>query len=485
MADSSTVIKLPFEAGEHLCTWDLPDGKGGVTPTPGMLNVEPGTWPSAVLYGEMPIVWQKGPAGVATLPQRHEFECLVGQLASGAKVALLLGELEYWVPSQGRGVAALAVISPNSMTTDEPPTFSSIEFQIEGIEALVDSTPIAPITEPDRGNLESQDRTWSATINRRATWSWTVDDVELAIGYALSVRGFDGYEFGMTSSPTIRLTSPEALTIAQWWERWVSPLRRLVSVATAAPRGIQYLLGFERESLRRPRRAQVFGLDIAQSPINSVGSEIRKITSSVRVEEDSVSLLDLLVRWRKLEEQRHPLLETYGDLATMTDQHPRSRFLLLLQALEGLHGYENRAARKQRQTDHEAKREAFLARVDPHLDNTDREFLKKFLMKRPLDGLDAALIKILADLPVDVRPELETLDLTAQVRAFEDIPDRLRVESVLVKVRNLLAHGSNQFSPEHLAGAAMILDRVVRSETVRVLGAPETSRTRALQKPDR
>lgn len=470
-------MKLPFEPGQHLCTWELPDGRGGLSRTPGQLNVEPGKWPSAVVYGNMP-VWRSGPSGaIATFPQRYEFDCLKGQLASGAHVALLLGEISYWIDTQGNAAGSLAVLSLTESPVAGPPEFASIEFQIEGIEAVVDTTPV-------RGSLNLRERTWSGELNTDASWSWSADGVIMTVSYNHSINAFDGYGFGVTSRPTIRITCPEKLSIVDWWEQWVMPLRRLVSVVTAAPRGVQYLFGLERDDSEPLRKAQVFGMDIAQEPMDSLAAHVRTISSSIKVDTDGVNLLDLLVRWRKLAEGRHPLVETYGDLATMRDQHPRSRFLLLLQTLEGLHGYETKHARDQRQVDHSAKREAFLERIVPTLDRTDGKFLTKFLMKRLPEGLEVALISILKRLPLDVRPELEALDLTAQVRCLDDVPDDLRVESVLVKVRNLLSHGSSQFAPNHLDAAAKVLDRVVRSEAARLVGAPDASRERALRKPD-
>lgn len=480
MSDTTPVIKLPFKSGEHLCTWEIPDDKGGVLPTPGLLTVEPGRWSSAVVYGELPIAWQESPSGVqAQFPQRHEFECLVGQLASGAHVALLHGELNYWVHSQGSAVGALAVLSRNRMTAAESPTFSSIEFQIEGLEALLDALPIASVTMPNGSDSDSPNTTWSVTLNPAATWSWSADGTEMTVDQQRAIHALDWYEFSVKSSPSISLKAPQGLTIKEWWERWVMPLRRLISVVTAAPRGVQYLVGCDG-SPNRSSRAQVFGMDIAQSPQNSVQAEIRKLSSAIRLGTE-VSLLDVLLRWRELEEHQHPLLETYGNIAITHDQHPRSRFLLLLQALEGLHGYETEADRERRQTEHTARRDSFLERVLPSLDQADAAFLKKFLMKRPHETLEAALISILDRLPWDVRPELESLALTRQVRMRDDSPNHLRVEAVLAKVRNLLAHGSAPFSPDHLVGAVQVLERVARSETVRILGAPEVCRERALR----
>ncbi|HWU32279.1 MAG TPA: hypothetical protein VN108_05360, partial [Marmoricola sp.] len=151
----------------------------------------------------------------------------------------------------------------------------------------------------------------------------------------------------------------------------------------------------------------MFGWDITHAPVNSVRSAVDEIHSAVSLKEDGLSLLDLLSRWRELEVAHHPMIETYGSIATAEDPHPRSKFLLLLQALEGLHGYENEVVRAQNQQRHTAKRDEFLAQASKSLTADDMDYLKKFLMKRPPQGLDQALIEILGALPLDIRPELE------------------------------------------------------------------------------
>ncbi len=51
--------------------------------------------------------------------------------------------------------------------------------------------------------------------------------------------------------------------------------------------------------------------------------------------------------------------------------------------------------------------------------------------------------------------------------------------------RNTLSHGSGSFEPQHLAIVADILERMVRSEVVRLLGAPLDAQERAAKKDER
>ena len=73
----------------------------------------------------------------------------------------------------------------------------------------------------------------------------------------------------------------------------------------------------------------------------------------------------------------------------------------------------------------------------------------------------------------------------ATVRAMDGVDDKLPLVDVLVTIRNKLAHGEVQFPPDQLQTMVDVLERVVRSETVRVLDGPIASRTRAAEKPQR
>jgi hypothetical protein len=473
-------VKLPFGTGEYLCTWKVPDRDKGSTEVPGMLTVEPGRVPRGLLYGKMPIAWiGNGSSRVASFPQRHEFRALTGRLSTGAHIALMNGELSYWLETQGRAVGAFAVLSQQEFDNDEHRRYGSIELQIEGLEALCGVAPISSTTIPGD---KTSDQVWAATVDADARLEWRSGPRTMTFWYSGSFRSFDAYEFRMVFGPVLRLATEEPLTVAEWWLNWVRPLRQLVSLATRAPREIRYLLASNAEG-PRSLRDQVFGWDITQEPVNSTRAAIEETRSSLNLKGDDVSLLDLLEKWRELEEAHHPLIETYGVMATAEDQHPRSRFLLLLQAIEGAHGFENLAEQKVAQEKYSLKRAEFLERAKGVLSEQDYRFAGKRLMKAPPQGLEQALIAVFKRLPISVLPELEKSQIVAQVRKEHGQP-KMRVENALVKVRNALSHGSAIFPVNVLREAALILDRVVSSEGLRVLGAPVDAQARALAEPE-
>lgn len=477
-------VKLPFETGEYLCTWDVPDGSGGTLGVAGLLTVEPGKYPNGMLYGQMPIQWQdlgKGQRS-AGFPQTHRFDTLIGRLSTGAYVALMNGELSYWFETQGRALGALAVLSQDKFDATAHRAYTSVEIQIEGLEAVAGVAPISSTKHPVTKDAE---RTWAATLNDEAKFDWESEGYKMSFGYNGSFRSFDAYEFRMVFGPVLSITSEEPLTIVEWWLNWVRPLRQLISLVTNAPREIRYLVAANGDDPIRTHRDQVFGWDITHQPINSTRAAIEETHSSIDLKDDELSLLDLLMKWQEFATSHHPLIETYGSMATAKEQHPRSRFLLLLQALEGLHGFENKTKHEKSRQKHSEARTAFIGRAAEHLSSEDMKFLDKYLMKVPPQGLEQALIAIFKSLPVDVVPELEKTNLVAQMRSEHQGRGKLRVEAALVRARNALSHGSSSFEPDALEETARILDRVVRSEAIRLLGAPTTARERALKKPDR
>jgi hypothetical protein len=479
----TSAVKLPFETGEYLITWQVPDRKGGHAAIPGLLTVEQGKYPTGILYGDLPIEWAfDGAAGVASFPQRHEFNTLTGRLSSGAYVALMNGELSYSFPGHGRAVGAFAVLSLDAFDAAEHRKYASIELQLEGLESVAGIAPISRVKMPIKPGDEP---VWEATVDKDAKFVWTADRQSMTFGYDYAVRALDGYEFRMAFGPVLRITSEEPLTVVDWWLDWVRPLRQLVSLLTGAPREIRYLLGVVADAAPRSHRDQVFGWDITHLPVNSTRAAVDRIRSAVSLAGDNLSLLDLLHAWQRQVAARHPLFETYGAMATTDDQHPRSRFLLLLQALEGSYGFEHRAKHEADKVKYGVKRAGVLGRAGELLEKGDFTFINKHLRREPQQGLDAALADLLKRLPAEVSAELAECELVGAVRDEHVGKGVLPLHTALTRARNTLSHGSGSFEPASLAAVADILERAVRSEAIRLLGAPYDAQERAATRTER
>lgn len=459
-------VNLPFDTGEYLITWRVSDHEGSHLAIPGLLTVEQGKYPTGILYGDLPIDWV---AGVASFTQRHIFDVLTGRLSNGVYVVLMNGELSYSFLGSGRAVGAFAALSLDAFDTSEHRKYAAIELQIEGLESVAGVAPILRAKMPVKANGEP---VWEITVDKDASFTWSVGGELMTFRYDYSVRALNGYEFRMAFGPALRLSSDQRLAIVDWWFEWVRPLRQLISLLTGAPRGVRYLLAVVDCAAPRSHRNQVFGRDITHLPVNSTRAVAEEIRSAVNLAGDNLSLFALLQTWRRQIAARHPLFETYGVMATATDQHPRSRFLLLLQALEEAYGFENRARHEMDNNKYGLKRESVLTRAQQLIDNADFTFIKKNLRREAQQGLDSALADLLKRLPDVVSEDLEKTELIKAVRKTGTGKGTLPLQAALTRVRNALAHGTGSFEPQQLATVADILERTVRSESLRLLGAP-------------
>ena len=391
------------------------------------------------------------------------------------------GNLNYFHTEVGHARGAFAVLSLDEFKPDVHRCYSSIEIQLEGLEPVSGVAPISKVKVPAK---PGDDPTWSATINKSARLSWSTGGHFITLDYSYSAQAFDFYEFRIAFGPSLRITSSKPLTLAERWLEWIKPLRQLISLLTGAPRGLRYFLASTEGKDRRPQHDQVFGWDITHSPSNSVRATIDKTHSLLSLTEDNISLLDLLHSWQKYIADRHPLFETYGAMTTAADQHPRSRLLLLLQALEGSFGFENRIQHQESSEQYRNKRNAVMVRANDVMGEADLKFIEKNLRREALQGLDAALAKLLKRLPNEFSAELADTELIKGILEADTGGEKLPLHSALTRVRNTLSHGSGSFEPLHLEAVANILERAVRAEVIRFLGASEEAQRRAAGKPE-
>jgi len=162
------------------------------------------------------------------------------------------------------------------------------------------------------------------------------------------------------------------------------------------------------------------------------------------------------------------------------DQHPRSRFLLLIQALEGLYGYEHKEEYQRRCEQYAEKRELFLERAKPVISQEDFKFLKKNLLRKPTSGLVGALSAIFKTLPKVIQDQIDCSQIVIQTRNILD-DKRISSAGALTKVRNSLSHGSSAYDPNDLEEICSLLDKIVRAEIFRMLELPDIVQQRVLE----
>lgn len=442
---------------------------GGVVEANGVLDLTVGRDPHGSFYGDLPILWE-GDSG--EFPQINDFDCLIGRLSSGAYFALMNGQYSYWMPGHGYVNGAFATLSQKPFKRNEYRTCRSIELQLEGLDEIIDVKPAEMPVSPGKKF------TFSVTCNDEC-WEWQSNNASMKL-YFVGRAQPDPFNFSMRLAPVLRIdVSSIPLTIVDWWQTWIVPLQELIAAVIGRTPDVMYVLAISGRNPKREWKDQIFSWDIKQECLCPDVDKLKKSKPAIRIQEDKVNLLSLLMRWKDLQSSHHPLVETFESMALSSEQHPRSRFLLLIQALEGLYGFEHQEDQCERRQAYKNERKEFLDRMKKIVEKDDRKFLNENLLRNPYVSLESALIAIFNDFPASVRKEVDAAPLVKKVREAE-ANRHMRVEAVLAKVRNKLSHGATNYEPDELDGVAAILDRVVRSELLRVLEAPESCRKRLL-----
>ena len=474
-----------------MCTWNIPDGKGGSAELPGQLEVLPNRAPKGSVYGRLPLNRDEPQGGVFSFsfPQVAEAPTLSGTLANGGSIALLDARITYWTMNQGHITGSAALLGKggeffgqhsSQMTVEhdkKAPLVSSVEFQITALDALAGTAPIKSVQTPGIHPDNPKDL-WSANLNLEARVEWEKEGTELSVGYDGRMRTTDGYEFRLTFSPVATLTVEQGISLRAAFDEFVEPLRRISSIATGKPQDLTYVAVKLTDTAGQ---YQVYGTGITQAPFASSARDVRTHRSAIRAKVDELSLLDLILEWRKYAAEHHPLVETYGSMLHAHDQHPRSRFLLLIQALEGLHGYETRNEYSRRRLDHLSKRERVIDSLNNVVDRDVMQFVKKFLSKSPPTSLDAVLKSMTGALPIDIMDRIAATSLVEQVMSD---PSVTTPANALRIVRNNLAHGTRGYDAFELDEVVRILELAVRGHSLIILGCPDEAVKRVFEESD-
>ena len=473
-------VNLPHEPREYMCTWHLPkavrntDGDQLVDVL-GTIDLTGRHHPTASFQGILPYA---SDSGGARFPQTNNFNCLTGTLSSGIHVALLNGQTSYWLHNSGGANGAFAVLSTTSFEHNKYRKYQSIELQIDGLDAIFDTPPTSI---EFRKPIDNHDEEYIINIPTQNYLEWKNQGTQMRLGYARQLRP-DRFNFRTSFAPYLRIDLDEPISLVDWWLQWVVPLCDILEVVNGKPLDIMYLLAFEdKDATGSKRRAdQVFRYDIRQDCIKIDEKRFNHTHAIVNLKQDNINLLNLIAKRRELEASRHPLIETYRSNAVSDDQHPRSRFLFLIQSLEGLYGYEHKEEYQQRCKRYTEKREAVLKQIETEISSEDFKFLRKNLLRKPTSGLLGALSTTIQTLPGDIQTQIDNNEIVAQVRSRCE-NTKISSAEALTKVRNSLSHGSSAYDPNDLEKICAILHKIVRAEILRVLDLPDVVRERLLE----
>lgn len=455
-------MPLLHPLGDHPCTWHVPDDTGTLVSVPGTLRLGSGERPAGDMHGtDLP--WDE-----SLWPAHRTYSSLTATLAGGASVYVTDVGIEALLPGQALLQAGVAVVSIGHFPAGVEPLADEIEMQIESLDVLSGLQPLIPDS--------VFGRSWSAE-NADVKLTWSEHGLEATLDYMLASTGNNPYTLRVSASPRLTLRAKTPMALSTWVREWVQPLQQVCSLAAGRRCRVTYVI-LRSKSPTGEQYSQLYANGIVQESYESEYRRMFDTPASVNLEADGVSLLGLTRGWRAAEDAQHPLVETYGAML-LVDEHPRSRYLLLLQALEGAYGYEQRSSFAARLAKHEADVKVLLAKLKPHTNAKERKKIKSGLkMHHP--GLDGALTHTLESLPYDLRPGLAGTALVKQVIADTD-NEADSPESALRVVRNDLAHGNRSYPTNELRSVVALLERVVRAEGLRMLGCSTPALERALK----
>lgn len=181
------------------------------------------------------------------------------------------------------------------------------------------------------------------------------------------------------------------------------------------------------------------------------------------------SFPDLIRRWRELDTSDNPFPELFR-LASVPDLPGRARFLYLVEALEALHGYENREEDEDRKSRHKEKRASLLEKIQEKLDKDCLKTAKEIISPRPIDSLERRIKGLFEMTPTAI------IDRTAHepsdpiIIHYSSGGKAITFQEIIRRLRNDLSHG-NYNPPDHeLIPWTKRLDRLSKAQLLRLLG---------------
>jgi hypothetical protein len=473
---SKTPLKVRLTPGEYEGYADLPNGQGGHVRRGGTLSLESESQPMLSLHGNVPLVTETSD-GVArtSFPQISRHPTLRVDLATGMEAILLNCTVDVF-PGRALVVAVSALVGRprGSATEASEPLFNRLRMQITDCDAVGSPSPLGSMQFPTTFDPDHP-ATWSVTERFPRETGASDGSARVSAGWDGSFSIGNGYEHYVSFSPVWEVSLTKPAHLRELLDDWVIPLHRIVGLSTGRPEKITYLELIPADHGDHRMGVQVFGGDITQMPYASDESEVIKTDRAFVCygADDSPRLLELCRGWQRALKERHPLVETFAAFMFVTRQHPRPRFLLLVQALEGLYGHEQVAERQAREQDHIEKRKQALAAVATcdRIDTNTKRFLKNNLLKRPKSNVEMALKAAIGNLPIDLSAKIEALELVQTVIADAD-NSASQWSAALGVVRNHLSHGTRGWDPDLLRPAADLLETVARAQLMRTIGVP-------------
>jgi hypothetical protein len=440
----STFPKLAVETGSYPCTVIYPNGDRQA----GQLELEATKSPHGEVFG-----WPPGLGKATSFPQpAQQYPVLACELRVGYQALLLNASVGMWFPGRSLVRADAAVVG-HGLEHDPESTFPEVSLQITGGHRVFGITPIAPTWGPTSSPSEGQVE-YKTTVDLDANRSYQRDDIELRCRYWRSLQSLDYYRFGLRTAPVFEIRDASRPSALGWIANHVRPLRELITLATLEPQTVSWL-ELDREKDEDFGSVQVFSREIAQSPYAPSLERDKDSQSLFLFNSLPYSPLELMERWEKLRAAHPNFIEPLmRGVTEPTDS--RSGFLLLVQALEGLHA-ETYGEGPQSPDEHKEERESILKEVKAlGLGKKRRAFLHRWL---DMNGR------------YSLRERLEELrDAAASDVAM--LVDLNQIPGDVPRFRNQISHGAASIPAQTLRPVNRALAALGVAHVLRLLSLP-------------
>lgn len=438
---------LMVKPGSYPCVLYHPDGQL----LPGVLDLGACHSPHGQVF-DWPV---RERAGIRSVPQPVEqFPVLKCSLRAGWEVLLAEATVQALLPGQASFRASLGVAG-HGLLADPGKGFPEASVQVTEGHRLFGRPPLTQVVFP-HPMPETGTAAFSVQVDLDANVTYRSDDTELRCRYWITSSLTDYRRFFVTTAPVFEIKSASPLTPAQWMTRYVLPLRELVTLATLQPQAVAWAtLDMNNEGASAEggtQSYQLYSRDIRQVPYAPTADPHDESRTLFTFPGLPYSPAELLSRWEDLRTTRKSFIQPL--MQGLTEQmSARARFLLLVQALEGLHT--------------EMAGEGPVP-IEEHRDKR-KEILK--VIK------DAGLDKKWADRWLDRHGRFSLAERLSELRDMvrEDtggIADISLVPGDIPEIRNRLSHGSGDYSWEDLNPAMRVMSAIGAAHVLRLLGLP-------------
>ena len=434
-------ISRRLPPGVYEVNWHLVGVAGQVTIAPGSVELRANEQPLGIVQGPELMDWVGDVNG--GLLSEFAVDVLSGEVESGEWINLVEVTASAF-PFEARAFAAAALVG-DEMLSKRGVAVDALRLQVAGLyDVCVNASETTGLLGRKSGVTASViiDSSDTSPIQREAR------AIELAFDRPRVIRDAIG--------------------------EFVEPLRRIFSIASGKAQPITALsVGVAAEDFTRPPVwFDVFGRAIGQAVEWRIPDIPAHNAPALVLGPGEPDLLDMLATWKELDQWQHPLVEIYGN-SIYGESHPRSRFLFIVQTIEGTWGIDNRASRAHDVDQYRLDRATALRSIS----GSGLEFVRDNLRSRPAENLAEKLRASCAEFVVEIEHQLQQDGgVVGLIRDEEDIRDGADAVRVM---RNGLSHGDRTFDRSTLRHVAGVLERAVRRLLLRRLGASEDAQRRA------